>query len=51
MLYSSLIGKTVELPMDSKAYERKLKQLIAGSTVKKKVVKVTADDFTKSFSR
>jgi len=51
MLYSSLIGKTVELPMDSKAYERKLKQLIAGSTIKKKVVQVTADDFTKSFSR
>jgi predicted dehydrogenase len=51
MLYSSLMGKTVELPLDGKAYERKLKQLIAGSTIKKKVVPVNADDFTKSFSR
>jgi predicted dehydrogenase len=51
MLYSSLTGKTVELPMDSKAYEKKLKQLIAGSTIKKKVVKVVGEDFTKSFNR
>ncbi len=51
MRYSSLIGKTVELPMDSKAYEKKLKQLIAGSTIKKKVVKVVGEDFTKSFNR
>jgi predicted dehydrogenase len=51
MLYSSLIGKTVELPMDSAAYERKLKQLIAGSKVVKKVVVNNAEDFTKSFSR
>ncbi|HEX3797111.1 MAG TPA: Gfo/Idh/MocA family oxidoreductase [Verrucomicrobiae bacterium] len=51
MLYSSLTGKTVELPMDSKAYEKKLKQLIAGSTAKKKVVKVSTEDFAKSFSR
>lgn len=51
MLYSSLIGKTVELPMDSAAYERKLKQLIAGSKAEKKVVVNSAEDFTKSFSR
>jgi predicted dehydrogenase len=51
MLYSSLTGKTVELPMDSKAYEKKLKQLIVGSTAKKKVVKVSTEDFAKSFSR
>jgi predicted dehydrogenase len=31
MLYSSLLGKTVELPMDGAAYERKLKQLIRRS--------------------
>ena len=35
MLYSSLIGQTVELPMDSAAYEKKLKQLIAGSKDRK----------------
>lgn len=31
MLLSSLQGKSVELPLDSKAYERKLKQLIRDS--------------------
>ena len=51
MLYSSLIGETVKLPMDSAAYERKLKRLIAESKLKKKVVEVTNEDFTKSFHR
>ena len=51
MLYSSLIDKTVELPMNSAAFEKKLKQLIAGSTTKKKVVEISTEDFTKSFSR
>lgn len=52
MLYSSLIGQTVQLPLDSAAYETKLNELIANSKVgTKKVVKNTAEDFTKSFSR
>jgi predicted dehydrogenase len=51
MLYSSLIDKTVELPMDSAAFEKKLKQLIAGSKAEKKVVEISTEDFTKSFSR
>ena len=51
MLYSSLIGQTVELPMDSAAYEKKLKQLIADSKLQKKVVEVSNEDFTKSFHR
>ena len=51
ILYSSLIDQTVELPMDSAAYEQKLNQLIAGSTVEKKVVAVSNEDFTKSFKR
>ena len=51
MLYSSLIGQTVELPMDSAAYEKKLNQLIAGSKVEKKVVEVFNEDFTKSFRK
>ena len=51
MLYSSLIGQTVELPMDSAAFEKKLKQLIAESKFEKKVVEITSDDFTKSFNR
>src|SRR5512136_2665598 len=49
MLYSSLIGQTIELPMDSAAYEKKLNQLIAASKVEKKVVEVSNEDFTASF--
>ena len=51
MLYSSLIGETVQLPMSSAAYEKKLNELIAGSKTEKKVVAVVNEDFTKSFNR
>jgi predicted dehydrogenase len=51
ILYSSLLGQTVAMPMDSAAYEKKLNQLIAESTVEKKVVEVSNEDFTKSFKR
>jgi predicted dehydrogenase len=51
MLYSSLLGETVQLPMNSAAYEKKLNELIAGSRTEKKVVAVANEDFTKSFNR
>ena len=51
ILYSSLIDRTVELPLDGAAYEKKLQQLIAESRFQKKVVEVTGEDFTKSFHR
>jgi predicted dehydrogenase len=51
MLYSGLINETIDLPMDSAAYERKLKQLIAESKIEKKVVEISSEDFTKSFTR
>jgi predicted dehydrogenase len=51
ILYSSLIEQTVELPMDSAAYEKKLNELIAGSKIEKKVVAVSDEDFTKSFRK
>ena len=51
MVYSSLREQTVELPMDSAAWEEKLNQLIATSKVEKKVVKVAAEDFANSFRR
>ena len=51
ILYSGLIGQTVELPLDSAAYERKLNELIAASKIEKKVVKTSNEDFTKSFVR
>jgi predicted dehydrogenase len=51
MLYSSLQEETLELPMDSAAYERKLQQLIAESKLEKKVMSVSNEDFAKSFMR
>lgn len=51
ILYSSLLNQTLDMPMDSAAYERKLQQLIAESKFEKKVVSVSGEDFTKSFNR
>ena len=51
ILYSSLLGQTIELPMDSAAYEKKLNQLISQSKGEKKVREVVAGDFAKSFNR
>ena len=51
MLYSSLLNRTVELPMNGADYEARLQQLIAESTVEKKVVQISQEDFTKSFHR
>jgi predicted dehydrogenase len=51
LLYSSLMNQTIELPLDSAAWEKKLQQLIAESKHEKKAVQVTAEDFTKSFNR
>ncbi|PWU08608.1 MAG: oxidoreductase [Verrucomicrobia bacterium] len=51
ILYSSLLDKTVELPLDSAAYETTLNQLIANSTLEKKVVEVSNDDFAQGFRR
>ena len=52
MLFSSLTDQTVKLPLDGAAFERKLKQLIAKSKIRKKVVTpVSTDDFVKSFNR
>jgi predicted dehydrogenase len=51
VVYSSLLGQTVELPMDGAAWERKLNQLIVESKIEKKVVKVAMDDFAISFRK
>jgi predicted dehydrogenase len=51
MIYSSLIGDTLELPMDGAAWEKKLNELIASSTIQKKTVKVAAQDFASSFRK
>lgn len=51
ILYSSLNGQTVELPLDSGQYEQKLQQLITGSKVEKKVRVIQNEDFSTSFQR
>ena len=51
ILYSSLVGQTLELPLSSQAYETKLQQLIAESRHQKKTVSVSNEDFSKSFIR
>src|ERR1022692_1579191 len=51
MVYSSLLGQTVELPMNGAAWEKRLKQLIAESKLEKKVMEVEATDFASSFRR
>jgi predicted dehydrogenase len=51
ILFSSLLDRTVELPMDSAAYEQKLNELIAGSTLQKKVVEISGEDFASSFKK
>lgn len=49
MLYSSMAGKTVGLPLDGKAYERMLKKLIRESKFEKKVIETTQQDMGNSF--
>mgnify|MGYP001569049823 CR=1 FL=1 len=52
MLYSGLTGKTVDLPMDGKAFERRLQGLIRTSRFKKKTEKnVGRQDMAKSFAK
>jgi predicted dehydrogenase len=51
MLYSGLLDKPIDLPMDSAAWEEKLNDLIANSTHEKKVVEVSTEDFSASFRR
>jgi len=50
-LFSSLENRPIDLPLDGKAYEAKLNQLIKDSTFQKKTVQTTGEDFTMSFNR
>jgi predicted dehydrogenase len=51
ILYSSLLGQTIELPLDGAAYERRLQQLVAESRFEKKAAVATSEDFAASFHR
>ncbi|MEI6166349.1 MAG: Gfo/Idh/MocA family oxidoreductase [bacterium] len=48
MLYSSETGKTVEMPLDARAYERMLKKKITGSRFVKKTRNVAHQDMSQS---
>jgi|YelNatPaOPRAMG01_1025707.scaffolds.fasta_scaffold00167_11 predicted dehydrogenase len=51
ILYSSLIDKAIDLPMDASAYEAMLNKLIAESKFQKTTKVVANEDFTKSFTK
>ena len=51
ILYSSLEGRTIELPLDASLYEQRLQSLVATSRYEKKVVRTAGEDFSKSFNR
>jgi predicted dehydrogenase len=50
-LYSTWTKQTVQLPLDSAAYEQALMERIRDSRFEKKVVATSDEDFTKSFTR
>jgi hypothetical protein len=50
MLYSSFTGRSVELPLNSRAYERHLKRLIAGSRRKKPRIRAVTADLSDSWT-
>jgi len=49
MLYSSMLGETVEMPLDADGFAVKLQELIDNSSFVKNEEKEVNDDFTKSF--
>jgi predicted dehydrogenase len=51
LVWSSLSGETIRLPMDGAGWEAKLNQLIAESKVDKKVIRVGTNDFAGSFRK
>jgi len=50
MLYSSMLGQPIDLPLDGAAYEAKLKELIASSTFVKETKEQTETDMGASFN-
>ncbi len=51
MVYSSLRGETMALPMDGAAWEKRLNDLVGASKLEKRVMQVEAGDFASSFRR
>ena len=51
MVYSGIIGKAIELPMNGAEWETKLNELIVNSNHEKKTVEVSNEDFVASFRK
>ena len=51
MVYSGIIGKAIELPMNGAEWEKKLNELIVNSNHEKKTVEVSNEDFAASFRK
>jgi predicted dehydrogenase len=51
IVYSSLLEKTVVLPLDGATWEAKLSELIANSPTKKRLIRTVAGDVASSFKR
>lgn len=51
VVFSALLDRTLDLPMDGAAWEARLGELIASSKVQKQVVNLETTDFTASFRR
>jgi hypothetical protein len=51
MLYSSMTGKPVDLPLDGKEYEKLLQKLVRESKFQKKTAKTGSADLSKSFNK
>lgn len=51
LLYSGLMDRSIGLPLDAVAYEKKLNDLIAASKFEKKVVPISTADFAQSFKK
>ena len=51
MVYSGIIGRAIELPMDGAEWETKLNELIVNSNHEKKTVEVSNEDFAASFRK
>jgi hypothetical protein len=51
ILFSSLKGETIKLPLDGAVYEKALIELAASSTREKKVLKSAGEDIAASFRR
>jgi predicted dehydrogenase len=51
MVYSSILGQSIQMPLDGAAWEAELQRRIRDSRFEKTVREVTTDDFAQSFRR